>query len=125
MSNSDVIEIRLKIIKPRPTVDELINFLWGETHNYDSDGDCNKADDTMWTILDVTNRSTGLGFSICDLKSVFLYEQPLSKETGTYRVSSNDIDTALKVAYFLWKQCDAEFLDKNQEVLVKQLDTKQ
>ena len=114
-------EIRLKINKPRPHFYLIPEFVWGHKSGfYDSDGDCNGAEDCVWTELYVNSRIINSHFSIMGDDGIFEgCIRVANKPEGIYRISSNDKETAIKIAYFLWKQCDAEFLDKDQESLVK------
>lgn len=81
---------RLQLLGPRPYFAELPYYLWGQA-NYDSEGDCKRPTDRLWTWIDLTHRGTR--------ERVQVWE-----EGGAWAVEGMD-QTVARVSMFLIERC--------------------
>jgi hypothetical protein len=77
---------------PRPPVDHVPKFLWGEYCDYDSDGNSRRPDSTDWTELDIALRPfrrewVGIG--------------PIKAPKLVLRIRANSPELARRCASFL------------------------
>jgi len=66
--------------------------LWGQQHDYDSDGDCGLAADGTWTELTLDSR---------ELENECVDVDPVCDNPLTLKVKSDKLHLAVRTAYFL------------------------
>ena len=90
--NPEVTTFFVRTPSPRPDFRSVAVFLWGEDHDYDSDGDCSYPADRSWTELTLDSREK-------DNERVDV--DPVSEEPLTLKVRSERAPLAARVAYYL------------------------
>jgi hypothetical protein len=88
----DVTTFFVRTPNPRPDFRSVAVFLWGEHHDYDSDGDCSYPADRNWTELTLDSR---------ELEDERVDVVPARKEPLTLKVESNRGSLAARVAHYL------------------------
>lgn len=68
-------QYRIEITSPRPYFAEVPYYLWGEV-NYDSEGDCKRPTDRLWSWFQLTNRETREAVDIAGKERVFTLSSP-------------------------------------------------
>lgn len=82
----------VNIVKPRPTMMDVIEVLYGKDANVDTDGDSNPADSTEWTSLWIRKRGS-------DIPPVDI---EVCTHSSWFEVSSDDVAQEELIAFYLF-----------------------